>query len=195
MKKFILPFIILLSLILSCNHDDDQILVEEKSNGFFIDSDFYKVNKAYYIQDLTTEELDDFFIVITDGEIVSPRADSNNLLFSDATTNYVIFRGIQQPDVPTAVNFAPGGSYIFNSDNESFSFAHFNFDCEFSNGALRTCEYAVNIEEPVVPNVAIIDIEIEHLTSNYLISFNIELPDSVKISGQYQGVLNRLDPE
>jgi len=107
----------------------------------------------------------------------------------------VIFRGVQDSNNPEALNFAPSGSYKFNSNNESFSSAQFNFNCEPSNGALENCQYLVLIEESAVPNVAIIDIEIENSTANYFINYNIELPNSIYINGQYRGILDRLEAE
>ena len=195
MKKILLSLTIILPLILSCSNDDDQIPTQENSNGFFINSDFKKVNKAYYIPDLTTEENNDFYIVVTDGEIISNLTDSNDFKFSDETTNSVLFRGIQNPNNPQAWNFAPSGTYMFNSDNESFSSAHFNFNCESLNGALEMCQNSVVIEESMVPNIAIIDIEIEDSTENYFINYNIELSNSININGQYRGVLDRLESE
>ena len=192
MKKITLLITVFSFLILSCNKDDDQIVTQEKNNGFIVNSNFHNVNKAYYIPDLATEELDDFYIVITDGEIIS-LTESDKFKFSDNTRNYVIFRGIENPNSPTAVNFAPSGSYIFNSNNESFSSAHFNFDCESSNENL--CQYMAIIDESSVPNVAVIDIENDGSTTNYFINFNIELSNSDKITGQYRGVLDTVELE
>ena len=193
MKKITLLITILSFVILSCNKNDDQINTLEKSDGFIVNSNFHEVNKAYYIPDLTTKEFDDFYIVITDGEIISPLADSDTIKFSDNTRNSVIFRGIENPNSPTAINFVPSGSYIFMSENESFSSAQFNFNCESSNENL--CQYSEIIDESSVPKVAIIDIEYNGSTTNYSINFNIELSNSDKITGQYQGVLHRLETE
>jgi len=60
MKKIILSLTVLSFLFLSCNIDDEQVPLQESENGFFINSDFHKVNKAYYVPDLTTEKNDDF---------------------------------------------------------------------------------------------------------------------------------------
>ncbi|MBZ9631403.1 hypothetical protein LB465_11485 [Salegentibacter sp. LM13S] len=183
-------------LFLSCNNNEDQIHAEEKSNGFFFNSNFYKVNKAYFIPDLSTEEIDDFYIVITDGEIISPFTDSNELEFSEATKNSVVFRGIPDRSGPvTTVGFAPNGSYEFNSNNSSFSFAQFNFNCEASNGILQMCQQSLVIEERIVPDVAIIDIEIEELTAINDINFEIELTESRIIQGHFRGVLDRIQSE
>jgi hypothetical protein len=195
MRKITLSLTILLTIFISCTNDDDQILPQENDNGFFINSDFQKVNKAYYIPDLTTEEAGDFFIVVTDGEIISPLTDSNDFLFSDTTTNSVIFRGIQDSNTPTALNFPPNGSYTLNSNNESFSSAHFNFNCESSNGVLQMCQYLVILDETEVPNIAVIDIEHEELTENYTINYNIELSNSIIINGRFHGLLDLLESE
>jgi len=196
MNKTSLPLTILILLFFSCNNDDDQIQVEEKSNGFFFNSNFYEVNKAYFIPDLSTEEIDNFYIVITDGEIISPFTNSNELEFSEATTNSVVFRGIPDRSGPvTTVGFAPGGSYEFNSNNNSFVFAQFNFNCESSNGNLQMCQQSLVIEKPMVPDVAIIDIEIEQLTAINDINFEIELTESSIIQGHFRGVLERIESE
>ena len=195
MKKTILTLVIALPLFFTCNNNDNQDLAQENMNGFFINSDFHQVNKAYFITDLSTEKPNDFYIVITDGEIVSYLIDSNEFEFNDATTNSVIFRAIQNPNTPTALNFAPSGSYIFNSKNESFNNARFYFNCESANGVLETCQYTVLLEESMIPNVAIIDIERDDSTAIYSINFNIKISNSIHINGQYHGALDSLKSE
>ncbi len=193
MKKIILPLVLSLITIYSCNQDDDQILIQENTNGFFINSEFKKVNKGYYTPDLSTEQGDDFLIILTDGEIVSFLTDSNEFEFSITSTNSVVFRGIQNPNNQNiAANFVPSDSYEFNSSNASFSYASFEFDCESTNGVLQACQYLTQIEDSTIPNIAVIDIEFDGPNSNYIISYNIELSDGVNINGQFNGDLEHL---
>ena len=175
----------------SCNNDDDNV-IQENSNGFLLNSEFVKINNAYYTNDFATERNDDFIIIVTDGEVISFSSESNELLFSNETTNAVLFNGIQNPNTPNALNFIPSGSYTLNSSNESIGYVYFDFNCENTGGTLQLCEYSQLVDENDNANLAVIDIERDDSTAYYELNFDFELSNSIMINGQFSGFLESL---
>jgi len=192
MNKSLLTFISLLIFFTSCS-SDDEILNQEKTNGFFVNSKFFDINKAYYINDITTEQDNDFIIIVTDGEIKSFSSNTKEFEFSETTTNAVIFRGIQNSENATALNFVPNGTYKLNSNNESLSFTNFFFNCTTTDQNLVDCQYMELIKETNSPNIATIDIERDDLTEIYNLKYSFELSNSKVINGNYSGSLTRFE--
>ncbi|WP_298248317.1 hypothetical protein [uncultured Christiangramia sp.] len=192
MKLYLPTLIVFILLLASCSNDDE--LNQEKQEEYFVNSEDYNINKAYYTKDLSTERRYDFIIIFTDGEITSFSNNFDEIKFSDSTTSMVIFRCIQDRSNGLALNFAPSGSYIFDTTSgATLNFAQFQFNCSSSNNNLENCQLQEVIDSTSYLNEGTIEIEIVDTTSDYDINYSFEITDSKTIIGSYSGPLERFD--